>query len=125
MFVDRSLGALRVPRLLRAAGIELTTMAEHYGEKLGQQTADTDWIHEIASRNWIAFHKDDAIRRNEAEKRAVLTSGARLFCLPNANLSALDGAERSLTNLDRIVGRAPTPTRTSTASIPAASAECP
>lgn len=103
VFVDRSLGAFMLPGLLRSAGIELTTMAEYYGEELGQETADTDWISEIARKGWIGFHKDDAIRRNEAEKSAVLRSGAGLFCLPNANLSAAAGAQRFLVNLKQIV----------------------
>ena len=32
-FVDRSLGRVRLPRLLRADGWSLVTMAEHYGEE--------------------------------------------------------------------------------------------
>jgi PIN like domain len=44
VFVDRSLGALQLPRLLRAAGVQLTTMREHYGEQLSQATEDPDWI---------------------------------------------------------------------------------
>ena len=33
-FVDRSLGRLRVPGALRAAGWSVTTLAEHYGQRL-------------------------------------------------------------------------------------------
>ena len=31
LFVDRSLGRIRVPELLRNAGLRLVTLAEHYG----------------------------------------------------------------------------------------------
>jgi len=43
-------------------------MAEHYGEQQAQSLDDQAWIAETARLGWIAFHKDDAIRRNEAEK---------------------------------------------------------
>jgi len=88
VFVDRSLGAIQLPRLLRAAGLELTTMREHYGEHLGQMTADPDWIGLVAERGWIGFHKDAAIRRNDIEQAAVRQSGARLFCVPRADITA-------------------------------------
>ena len=31
LFLDRSLGRIKVPRLLREAGLNLVTLAEHYG----------------------------------------------------------------------------------------------
>jgi hypothetical protein len=51
--------------LLRDAGIELTTMAEHYGEQAGQKVADVDWIAATAQRGWLVFNKDAAIRRTQ------------------------------------------------------------
>ena len=102
VFVDRSLGAHIVPGLLRAAGVVLTTMAEHYGEHPGQRLTDENWIAETARLGWLGFHKDDHIRRNLAEKQAVRDSGARLFCVPNANLRAADLAQRYIDNLPAI-----------------------
>jgi hypothetical protein len=84
VFVDRSLGAVQLPGLLRAAGVNLTTMREHYGEAIGQATVDPDWIQLTAQRGWIGFHKDAAIRRNDLERHAV----ARLFCVPRADITA-------------------------------------
>jgi hypothetical protein len=89
--------------LLRAAGIELTTMAEHYGEQAGQRVADVDWIAETAQRGWLAFNKDAAIRRNQAEANAVMDSGARLFCVPRADLTSAQLAERFIRNWPAIV----------------------
>lgn len=109
IFVDRSLGSIQVPRLLRAAGLQLTTMAEHYGEQRGQGLGDQDWIAESARLEWIAFHKDDAIRRNEAEKVAVRRTGARCFCVPRANLMAAQAAQRYLDNLVAIAKAAVEP----------------
>ena len=81
VFVDRSLGRVQVPHLLRDAGIELVTLAERYGVPADEQVADVTWIAESARRGWIAFMKD-AIKRRPAEIQAILENGARCFCLP-------------------------------------------
>jgi hypothetical protein len=49
-FVDRSLGRIEVPGLLREAGLQVTTLAEHYGMPRDQDVADVEWIEEC-SRN--------------------------------------------------------------------------
>jgi len=77
-------------------------MAEHYGEQQAQSLDDQAWIAETARLGWIAFHKDDAIRRNEAEKNAVRRSGARCFCVPRADLTAPQAVRRYLDNLAAI-----------------------
>lgn len=102
VFVDRSLGAFVVPRLLREGGITLTTMREHYGEDVGQRVDDVEWLIEIAEQGWIGFCKDSAIRRNEAERRVVVEREARLFVIANANISAADAARSFLDNLPAI-----------------------
>jgi hypothetical protein len=81
-------------------------MREHYGEATGQRVADTTWIVLTAERGWIGFHKDDRIRRNELERRVVMASGARMFCIPRANISAEHAAARYLDNLDAICAAA-------------------
>lgn len=84
-------------------------MREHYGEQLGQMTADPDWINLVAERGWIGFHKDAAIRRNDIERAAVANSGARLFCIPRADITADELAHRYLTNLAAIARAAAEP----------------
>jgi PIN like domain len=108
-FVDRSLGALQVPSMLREAGFSLTTMREHYGEAEAQHVADVEWITLTAERGWIGFHKDAEIRRNEVERRAVVATGARMFCVPRADITAADLAARYITNLAAIAAATTTP----------------
>jgi hypothetical protein len=50
-FVDRSLGRVQVPQLLRAAGVELVTLAEHYDVRADEQVTDVTWIAESAGRD--------------------------------------------------------------------------
>ena len=102
VFVDRSLGRIQVPRLLRAGGVHLVTLAEHYGIPQDEKVQDTTWIAESAAQGWIAFMKDERIRRRSAEREEIQRSGARCFCLANGNITAAMMAERYLTNLHRI-----------------------
>lgn len=102
VFVDRSLGRLEVPELLRAAGVELITLAEHYGMPADETVEDTTWIKESAERGWIAFMKDERIRRRPAEREALHRSAARCFCMANGNLKSAAMAERYLANLSAI-----------------------
>lgn len=71
LFIDRSLGRIQVPGLLRAAGLRLVTLAEHYGIPADETVADTAWLAEVGQRGWVALMKDENIRRNRAERLAV------------------------------------------------------
>jgi hypothetical protein len=84
IFIDRSLGAIQVPALLRAAGLSLTTMREHYGESRAQTVTDL-------------------------ERETVLETGARLFCVPRADLLAEDLAARFTVNIAAIHRAAQSP----------------
>lgn len=44
LFLDRSLGRIKVPQLLRSAGLRLTTLAEQYGIPADEQVADAEWL---------------------------------------------------------------------------------
>jgi hypothetical protein len=61
-FLDRSLGRVAVPALLRADGWDLVTLAEHYGVPEDQDVADTQWIQDAAERGWPVLMKDKRIR---------------------------------------------------------------
>ena len=102
VFLDRSLGRIEVPRLLRAGGVELVTLAEHYGVPADEAVEDILWITESAQRGWIAFMKDERIRRRPAEIQAVRQHGARCFYIANGNLRSAEMATRYLNNLDAI-----------------------
>jgi hypothetical protein len=102
VFVDRSLGRIEVPALLRVGGVELVTLAEHYGMPTDESVEDTTWIEECAERGWIAFMKDERIRRRPAEREALRRSAAQCFCMANGNLKSPVMAERYLTNVEAI-----------------------
>ncbi|MGI8758390.1 MAG: hypothetical protein ACR2K0_03705 [Acidimicrobiales bacterium] len=87
LFLDRSLGRIQVPRLLRAAGLRLVTLAEHYGIPADEDVADTEWL-ELAGRNgWVVLLKDTRIRSRTVEREAVRAFGVRCFTTGRSSAS--------------------------------------
>ena len=53
LFIDRSLGRVKVPTLLRKSGLELVTLAEHYGIPADEKVEEVTWLAETATRGWV------------------------------------------------------------------------
>ena len=96
LFLDRSLGRLQVPALLREAGLRLTTLSEYYGVPADAQVADEDWLELAGSRGWLVLMKDKRIRYRRPELDAVRRYRVRCFCMANRNLPAGEMADRFL-----------------------------
>jgi uncharacterized protein (DUF433 family) len=93
LFVDRSLGRLKVPTLLRAAGLRLVTLAERYGIPNDETIDDTVWLADAGRRSEAVFMKDDRIRYNEAEKQAVVDQKVLLLPRPPRLIRSDDGPD--------------------------------
>lgn len=102
LFLDRSLGRIKVPTLLRAAGLRLVTLAEHYGIPADETVLDEAWLELAGTQGWVVFMKDTRIRYNSAEREAVKSHRVRCFCLSSQSLSGDAMAGRFLSNLRRI-----------------------
>lgn len=98
-FIDRSLGRYQLAKALRERGVAAHTMAEVYGEKVGQGLDDETWLADAGRNHWIVLMKDDRIRYRPAELQALIAHGVRAFCLTNANLRGFEQVERVLANL--------------------------
>ncbi len=107
-FVDRSLGKSIVAGL-RDAGLVVHSMADVYGEAIGQGLHDEVWLHDVAERGWAILTKDDAIRRRPAEREALVGAGARVFILTKADLRAAEQTARFVSNRNRILRQARRP----------------
>lgn len=88
--------------MLRAAGLRLVALAEHYGVPRDESVADEEWLHLAGSRGWIVFMKDSHVRYGRAERRAVQEHDGRCFCLSSQNLPGDAMASRFLDNLEAI-----------------------
>lgn len=102
LFLDRSVGRIQLPALLRAAGIELVTLAEHYGMPDDEKVEDTTWLRDTAALGWACVMKDEKIRRRPAEKLAVRRNSARVFYFTRGDLIAQLMAERIMANIEDI-----------------------
>ncbi|MBW0089664.1 hypothetical protein I4I73_02120 [Pseudonocardia sp. KRD-184] len=103
-FTDRDLGRLAFPDGLRAAGLTVVTIFEHYGVEESQTVVDDVWLPEAARRGWPVLCCDSKHRkrRRPAERAALLDSGVREFVL-NGNVPAAENVARVLQNLPAIV----------------------
>ena len=102
LFIDRSLGRLRVPQGLRAAGLRLVTLAEHYGIPADENVEDTTWLRDVGQLGWAVFMKDAEIRRRRTEQRALIDGQVRAFCLTRQDLPAAEMIARFVANLPAI-----------------------
>jgi hypothetical protein len=102
LFLDRSLGRIKVPQLLRDAGLRLVTLAEHYGVPADEKVVDEEWLELAGTSGWVVFMKDTRIRYSPAERRSVLRHSVQCFCLTSQSLSSDEMARRFLDNLDAI-----------------------
>ena len=88
LFLDRSLGRKKVPELLRAEGLHVVTLADHYGIPADETIEDSEWLQLCGQRGWLALMKDDRIRYVGAERHALVMYRVRAAVITNANLPA-------------------------------------
>ncbi len=111
-FLDRGLGVRSIAQALCAAGVELQTLRDRYGEKPGQAIRDVQWIEDATRDGYVLLHKDKRIRYNAVERRALIEFSARSFALSSGNLSGAEASARLLRlwpNILRAVRRQPPP----------------
>lgn len=108
-FVDRSLGGVVVPRLLRDSGFDIETMRERYGEDVAQEIDDATWLADIGRDGLVVLMKDKRIRTRPAEQAAVVTYGVRCFCIARGNLTGPEMAALFVAAKDRIVAASAEP----------------
>jgi hypothetical protein len=101
-FVDRSLGRIKVPRILRAAGLGLVTLAEHYGTPQDENVPDIEWLGLAGANRWPVLMKDAAVATNQAELKALRAHDAQCFCLAEQGLPAYRMAAWFLNSLEGI-----------------------
>lgn len=83
LFLDECLGSTDVPAALRAQGIRVELLHEHFD----LATPDTDWLEEVGRRGWVVLTKDQRIRRRRVEIEALMRAGVAAFVLTSGNLT--------------------------------------
>ncbi len=67
-FTDGNLGAVKVPGLLREAGLEVVTLQERYGARRAQRVPDEEWLRDAGEAGDVVLMRDTRIRRNPLER---------------------------------------------------------
>jgi hypothetical protein len=98
-FIDRSLGRLDVPGVLRSAGYACELHDDHFD----QHTEDTAWLNSIAARKWIVLTKDERIRYRPLELQALESAGLRAFIVISGNVRGVETAAILLKAMPRIM----------------------
>src|SRR5438876_10674898 len=80
-FIDKCLGRKVVAEALRAEGVRVEIMEDHFDKNAD----DTMWVPEVGRRRWIILTKDRALRHNSLEQIALLKSGTHSFILTSAD----------------------------------------
>lgn len=96
-FVDECLG--------RGVGVALQQVGltvEYHKSHFDEGALDEVWIPEVGARGWIVLTKDKAIRRNSAERRAIIAVKIRIFTLRSGSMTGDEMAEIFVSNLPRI-----------------------
>lgn len=102
LFLDRSLGRVVVPGILRRAGLRLTTSAERYGAHHDQFVDDIEWLTDAGRRGEAVWMKDARIFRNILERQAVHDAAVRCFCLRDGTLTGPEMSAWFLRNVERM-----------------------
>lgn len=101
-FLDRSLGRVQLPQLLRDDGWELHTLAEVFGVPKDETVSDVEWLTLAGANGWPVLMKDQRIRYRSAEVGALIDSSVRAFVLTSRNLTAREMARAFITHKSRI-----------------------
>ncbi|HEX3550880.1 MAG TPA: hypothetical protein VHT53_10915 [Candidatus Elarobacter sp.] len=84
VFVDRSLGSKKIPDAIRALGIRVEIHDDHFS----RDEDDTVWLSYCGANGWIVLTKDERIRRDPSEIRAVAASGAHAIFIGRQDVTA-------------------------------------
>ena len=71
LFIDRSLGRIKVPGLLREHDLRLVTLAERSGIPDDERVTDERWLRNAGRVGEAVFMKDARVRYKVAERHAV------------------------------------------------------
>jgi len=83
LFLDHCLGTSIVASALRAEGIRVEVLSDHFP----QYTPDEKWLPIVGERGWIVLTKDQRIRHREVERQALLRGGVGAFVLTAGEIS--------------------------------------
>jgi uncharacterized protein with PIN domain len=86
--LDRSLGQIILPAMLRSAGWDVRTLAEEFGDRRAQHMQDGEWIGEGAKAGFLLLAKDHRLARRPLEAAAIYVHDAKVVVFARGDLTA-------------------------------------
>lgn len=101
--IDRNLGTKVLPRALRDAGWQVSTLADEFGEEHAQRATDQEWLQHAGEQGFAVLMKDKRIRYRTLERQALLHFGVKASCLSQGSLTGDEQAKAFLRAERRIM----------------------
>jgi hypothetical protein len=101
LFLDRSVGTRRIAGALRAADLDVETIADRYGAA-NTQIPDEQWIEEATRDARLLVSADKRIRYRPRERSAICQHAARCLTFAAGDLTAEQMIELFLHHLPRV-----------------------
>jgi PIN like domain len=103
LFLDRSVGTRRIAGALRAAGLDVETIVDRYGDE-APRVPDQRWITDATAAGRLLLGADLRIRYRTAERLALCRTKGRYVAYPSGNLTAQQMIDRFLSHLPQVCG---------------------
>lgn len=87
---------------LQALGLKVERHDDHYDEK----TQDPQWISFCGENNWIVISSDKNIKKNNLERRAIMSSGVSAFFFTSAEITSdqqIEAFTKALPRITRLI----------------------
>jgi PIN like domain len=107
-FVDRSIGAHLVPKVIRDAGIDVIVHDEYFTDP---ETEDSIWLTVAGQKRWVVLTHDEKIRYRPQEKQALLSANTLVIVITGGHKRGIDIAERVAKVLPKMLKLAATAKR--------------
>jgi len=101
IFLDRSVGTRRIASALRAADLDIETIADRYGAA-NIHVPDEQWIAEASADGRLLLSADKRIRYRPRERLAICEHGARCLTFAAGDLTAEQMIDLFLHHLPRV-----------------------
>jgi PIN like domain len=101
LFLDRSVGTRRIARALRAADLDVETIADRYGAA-NTHVPDEQWIEDASRDGRLLLSADKRIRYRPRERAAICTHAARCLTFAAGDLTAQQMIDLFLRHLPRV-----------------------
>jgi hypothetical protein len=101
LFLDRSVGTRRIAGALRAAELDVETIADRYGAA-NTHIPDEQWIAEASRDRRLLLSADKRIRYRPRERAAICEHAARCLTFAAGDLTAAQMIDLFLHHLPRV-----------------------